>query len=334
MTTGAAASSRRAPAALAGVDVGGTKIQVAVTDRRFRKLGEARGPTPATGGPAAVIEAIHVLIKEAVTNAGSPEVAAVGIGAPGTVDRARGIVSRSPNLAGWIDPFPLGQELGKLIGAPVVVDNDVRVGMLGEYRLGAGRGRRDVLGVWFGTGVGGALIVGGELRRGRAGACGEIGHTCVHPDGRRCGCGRRGCLEAYAGRASMERHARKLVKGGRSTEIFKIMEKQGRPNVTSGVIARALDAGDSLAHELIDEAVAAAGSGIASACNVVDVEAVVIGGGLGTRLGAPFVKRIAAAMQPHLFVDGDQSVSVLPAGLGDDAGALGAATEAAELLPH
>ncbi|TMC49370.1 MAG: ROK family protein [Chloroflexi bacterium] len=325
-------SAPRPAEPIAGVDVGGTKIQVVVTDRRFRVLAQSRGPTPATGGPEAVAAAIVPLITEATGQVADGRLAAIGIGAPGSVDRLRGVVSRSPNLAGWIDPFPLGPALEKATGAPVVVDNDVRIGTLGEHRLGAGRPYRDVLGVWFGTGVGGAVILGGELRRGRAGAAGEIGHVCVRIGGRRCGCGRRGCLEAYAGRASMERRARKLEARGRRTQLFAIMEKQGRRTLTSGVIARALDMGDQVAQAMIEEAVVAAGSAIASVVNVLDVEAVVIGGGLGTRLGSRFVRRIAAAMQPHLFVDGRDSVAVLPAELGDLAGALGAATEAAELV--
>jgi glucokinase len=321
----------RSTGVFAGVDVGGTKIQVVITDGAFKKLGESRGPTPATGGPPAVIAAIHTLIEAAMQEAGATKLAAIGVGAPGTIDFARGIVARSPNLAGWMDPYPLGPELTRLTGARVVVDNDVRAGMLGEHRLGAARPFQDVIGVWFGTGVGGAVILQGKLRLGRSGACGEIGHVCVQPGGRRCGCGRRGCLEAYAGRASMERRARKLA-AKRPTELFHIMERQGRTHVTSGVVARALDAGDALTHSLIDDAVAAAGAGIASVVNVLDVEAVVIGGGLGTRLGAPFANRIAAAMQPHLFVDGKDSVRVVPAELGDYAGALGAATEAAQVM--
>ena len=322
---------RRRSAAYAGVDVGGTKIQVVVTDARFNRLGESRDQTPRTGGPPAVVRAIAELVEAARLDAGGPALAAVGVGAPGTVDRRRGIVARSPNLAGWMEPYPLTGELAKLVGAPVSVDNDVRAGVLGEHRLGAARPYADVLGVWFGTGVGGAVILGGQLRLGRSGACGEIGHVVVQPGGRRCGCGRRGCLEAYAGRASMERRARKLERSGRPTKLFEIMARQERDHVTSGVLARALEQGDALAHDLLDTAVWAAGAAIASVVNVLDVEAVVIGGGLGTRLGAPFVNRVAAAMQPHLFVDGEASVKVLPAGLGDYAGALGAATEAAEL---
>lgn len=130
----------------------------------------------------------------------------------------------------------------------------------------------------------------------------------------------------------MERRARSLVKKGRKTELFTIMEKSGRARVTSGVVARALEHGDALTHRLLEEAITAAGIGIASACNVLDVEAVVIGGGLGTRLGAPFVRAVDASMHPHLLVDGEDAVKVVPAGLSDDSGALGAATEAAGLV--
>jgi glucokinase len=321
---------RPAPSALAGVDVGGTKIQVVVTSPDLEVLGQSRGPTPPSGGPPAVVEALCTLLDQAQQQAGVEGVAALGVGAPGTIDKATGVVAHSPNLAGWNDPYALGPELERRTGARVSVDNDVHTGMLGELRLGAARGLTEVLGVWFGTGVGGALVLGGELRGGPHGASGEIGHVCVRRGGRRCGCGRRGCLEAYAGRASMERRARRLVAGGRRSDLFRIMEQRGLDHLNSGVFARALAAGDDLAQDLIDDAVAAAGSGIASVVNVLDVQAVVIGGGLGTRLGEPFVARIAAAMQPHLFLTG--AVSVRAASLGDLAGALGGATAAAELL--
>ena len=130
----------------------------------------------------------------------------------------------------------------------------------------------------------------------------------------------------------MERRARALVKKGRKTELFTIMERSGRDRVTSGVMARALEHGDTLTRRLLEEAITAAGIAIASVCNVLDVEAVVIGGGLGTRLGEPFVRAVAESMLPHLLVDGDDRVKVLPAALADDSGALGASTEAAALL--
>jgi glucokinase len=206
----------------------------------------------------------------------------------------------------------------------------VRTALLGEHRLGAAAPYRDVLAVWFGTGVGGALLLDGVVRRGRLGACGEIGHACAAPGGRRCRCGRRGCLEAYAGRASMEARARERADKGEKTILFTLMRRSGRTRLTSGVIARALDQSDRLANELINDAVHAAGPVIASAVNVLDVDAVVIGGGLGSRLGQPFARRIHRAMQPHLLHDGRESVPVLSAGLGDLSGAIGAVVLASE----
>ena len=145
----------------------------------------------------------------------------------------------------------------------------------------------------------------------------------VKMDGRRCACGRRGCMEAYAGRLGMERRARKLHEDGRETRLFEIMEKRGRDRLTSGVWARALEAEDPVATELIDEAIKALGAGIASAMNLLDVEAVTIGGGMGVRLGEPYVDRIRSAMHPHLFVDTDPPAVHLAA-LGDLGGAIGA----------
>jgi glucokinase len=206
----------------------------------------------------------------------------------------------------------------------VVVDNDVAVATLAEHRLGAGRGFDDLLVVFAGSGVGGALILGGQLHMGAHGAAGEIGHVVVVDGGELCPCGRRGCMEAYAGRVALERAARAAAATGRRTELLAIQERLGRPRMSSGVWKAALDAGDPLAHELIDRAVEALGAAIASAVNLVDVEAVLIGGGLGDKLGEPFVRRIETAIVPHLFLPPSQLVVRLGE-LGDYAGAMGAA---------
>jgi glucokinase len=177
--------------------------------------------------------------------------------------------------------------------------------------------------VFWGTGVGGGIVLDGKPWTGRD-AAGEIGHVVVQIGGRRCTCGRRGCMEAYAGRLSMENRARRRVAKGQHTELFQIMEKRGRTRLTSGVIARALDRRDPMATELIDDAIAALGAGIASAVNLLDVEAVIIGGGLGIRLGEPYAERIRTAMLPHLFAD-SRPPAVHVAQLGDLGGAIGAA---------
>jgi glucokinase len=205
----------------------------------------------------------------------------------------------------------------------VFIGNDVQVATDAEFRLGAGKPYQSILGVFWGTGVGGGLILNGKPWLGRGGA-GEIGHMVVVMGGRKCPCGRRGCMEAYAGRAAMEARARKEVDKGVHTDLFHLMKERGRTRLTSAIWAHALEHGDKLATELIDEAVDALGAGVASAQNLLDVEAVIVGGGLGVRFGEPFVKRISKAMQPHLFHDTNPP-DVLVAALGDLGGALGAA---------
>jgi glucokinase len=308
-----------------GVDLGGTKIQTAVVGARGKVLGEAREPTPTTGGPLAVAEAITLAMRQATLAADIDPGAltAIGVGSPGEVDEKAGTVAQARNVSGWDGAFPLGPALAEAFGTRVVLGNDVSVATRAEFELGAGKAYKSIIGVFWGTGVGGGLVLDGREWSGR-GAAGEIGHMVVRIGGRRCGCGRRGCLEAYAGRASMEAKARRLVKQGEHTALFEIMEKRGRTRLTSGVWERALQDGDKMAGRLIDQAVEALGAGIASANNLLDVEAIVIGGGLGTKLGDPFVERIREAMMPHLFVD-DRPPPLLLAALGDLSGAIGAA---------
>jgi glucokinase len=307
-----------------GVDLGGTKIQAVVVDEGHAVVGQERSPTPTSGGPGAVVAAIAETLRGAAEAAGlaTSSLERVGVGSPGAIDQAAGTVAQARNLPDWEGTFPLADALAASVGAPVAVENDVQVAVVGEFELGAGRPYSSLLGVWWGTGVGGGLILDGKPWVGR-GAAGEIGHVVVKIGGAHCPCGRRGCLEAYAGRGAMEARARHLVERGRKTTLFEIMEKHGRTRLTSGVWARALDHGDELAVALIDRAIRALGAGVASAVNLLDVEAVVIGGGLGTRLGEPYVERIAAAMQPHLFVS-ERPPAVLPTGLGDLGGAIGA----------
>jgi len=309
-----------------GIDVGGTKIQAAAA-RDQEIIGTFRLATPQSGArdvAAAIVAAATAALAE--TEAHPSEVRGVGIGAPGTIDTGAGTVSSSPNLPGFqaSAPVPLGTMVSEgLGGAPVTIDNDVRVAILGEWKRGAGRSYRNLLGVWVGTGVGGGLILNGEPYHGQ-GAAGEIGHIIVKPGGRVCSDGRKGHLEAYAGRGRMEVYARELHEGGRKTDLFKIMEKKGRTRMSSGVIADALEEGDKLAAELIEGAVWALSVGLATVQNLLSLEAIVIGGGLGDRLGAPFVERIAREMEPLLFV-GDEPPKMLTTEHGDLSGAVGGA---------
>ena len=308
-----------------GVDLGGTKIQAVILDADGQVVGDARRPTPTEGGPERITAEIADTLREAAegANAETDSLAGVGVGSPGAVDAQSGVVESARNLSEWDGAFPLGPALETALGTKVALGNDVQVGIEAEFALGAGKDASSLLGVFWGTGVGGGLVLDGEPWLGR-GAAGEIGHMVVRRGGARCPCGRRGCMEAYAGRAAMEARARKLVAEGEKTSLFEIMEERGRTRLQSGVWARALKRDDRMATELIDRAIKALGAGIASAVNLLDIEAVVIGGGLGTRLGTPYVERIESAMAPHLFVD-ERPPAVSLVALGDLGGAIGAA---------
>lgn len=309
----------------AGVDLGGTKIQTVIV-REGAVVGRARVLTPQTGVSRDVIDAIvgtiHTSLGQA--NASQADLAGVGIGTPGEVDATAGAVLLAANLPGFSARVELGPLVSNALGgARVKLGNDVNVALLGEHTRGAARPFTDVLGAWVGSGVGGGLIFGGALRDGR-GAVGELGHMVAKPGGLLCSCGRRGCVEAYAGRVRMERRARSLVKRGQKTNLFRIMEERGRKRLTSGVFAAALESGDRMAKRLIEDAAWALGLGLASAQNLLDLEAIVVGGGLGDRLGQPFVDRIVEHMTPHLFAP-SRPPTVLRTELGDLSGAVGAA---------
>jgi len=315
-------------AIVVGVDLGGTKVQSALVQSR-KVIGQGRVRTP-SGGADEVVEAILGTIDIALgeSKAKRSDISAVGIGFPGQFDASSGDTLGAVNLKGFQERYPLSRKISKAIaGAPVALDNDVRAALLGEYQLGSGRGFKNLLGIFVGTGVGGGLVLDGRVRHGR-GASGEVGHTVVMDRGLECGCGRLGCLEAYAGRGRMEVRARQMVEKGEKTILFEIMKKKDRDRLTSGVFAAALDADDRMARRLIDDAVWALGISLASVQNILDLEAIIVGGGLGDRLGAPFVKRVAEAMQPHLFIS-QNPPELLNTTLGDLSGAVGAALLAA-----
>jgi glucokinase len=307
-----------------GIDLGGTKIQTAIVGADGTVLGQARQPTPTEGGPEDVAAAMATALREAAAEAGveTNALEGVGVGSPGDADEKTGIVSSARNLPGWESRFPLGDTLSKALGTEVKVGNDVQVATEAEFHLGAGKEFGSLLGVFWGTGVGGGLVLDGKPWLGR-GAAGEIGHVVVKHGGARCPCGRKGCLEAYAGRSAMEAEAKRRHEEGEKTDLFKLMEKHGKPRLTSGIWERALDHEDELAEELIERAVEALGTGIASAVNLLDVEAVILGGGLGIRFGERLREPLAEEMGKHLFVD-ERPPAVRVASLGDLGGAIGA----------
>ncbi len=307
-----------------GIDLGGTKIQAVVVDASNQVLGEARRATPTEGGPADVSAEIAAAMREAAEAAAvaTESLAGVGIGSPGDANEGTGVVSGARNLPGWEGSFPLADSLSSELGAPVRIGNDVQVAVDGEFHLGAGERFKTLIGVWWGTGVGGGLVLDGRPWLGR-GAAAELGHVVVRRDGPRCSAGHRGCIEAYAGRSSMERRAREEVENGERTRLFEIMEKRGRDRLTSGVWARALKHGDGLAERLLARAEKALGVGIASAVNLIDPEAVILGGGMGSRFAERSLPRIARHMAEYLFAP-DNPPELRAASLGDLGGAIGA----------
>ena len=209
---------------LGGIDLGGTKIQAVVVDERHEVLGDSRAPTPTTGGPPDVIAAMVEAMREAAAVAGveASDLDGLGVGSPGGIDEKTGTVTSARNLPDWEGSFPMAEALEAGLGVPAVIGNDVNVATDAEFELGAASEFRSLLGVFWGTGVGGGIVLDGKPWLGRS-AAGEIGHVVVKIGGRRCPCGRKGCMEAYAGRGAMERRARKRVDKGEHTELFKIM---------------------------------------------------------------------------------------------------------------
>ncbi len=307
-----------------GIDLGGTKIQTAIVDPQGEVLGEARRPTPTSGGPQDVAAEMAAALREAAAKADidTDALEGIGVGSPGDADEKTGVVSAARNLPGWEGSFALAKALEEALGARVRIGNDVQVATEAEFHLGAGREFQSLIGVFWGTGVGGGLVLDGKPWLGR-GAAGEIGHMVVKRGGAKCPCGREGCLEAYAGRGAMEAEAQRRHKEGAKTDLFKLMHKHEKERLTSGIWQRAIDHDDDLAESLIERAIEALGTGIASAVNLLDPEAVIIGGGLGIRFGDRYMEPLTQEMGKHLFVD-SRPPAVRVASLGDLGGAIGA----------
>ncbi len=311
------------PRIFVGVDLGGTKILArAVEPASGKAFGRVKNVTPA--GPDAVIDA---LVESIQAVDGWSDAAGVGIGVPGFVD-ADGVVAKCPNIAGWDHPVPVAERLKERLGKPVVVANDVNCGVVAEHRLGAGQGKEDLLAVFVGTGVGGGLIINGLLAAGERGMAGEIGHVTVKPGGRPCGCGGFGHLEAYAGRAGIDREARRRSESG-STEL--LVELAGGGPIKSRHLARGLQDGDETTVELLGQAADALALVIGNAATLVDLPSVVLGGGVVDKLGQDFLDQIARSSDFGGF--GPDHVELIAAERIDDAGAIGAAVLAADRTP-
>lgn len=309
----------------AGLDVGGTSMMAVVANEKGKILGEAEAKTKHGGSSEDVIGQIAGIIEESAKSAGvkPKKLGGIGIGMPGAVNAKKGIVVKAPNL-GWTD-VALGPILEEGFGVKVVLGNDVQVAIQGERSFGAAKGARRAVGVWVGTGIGGGLIIDGELDQGHRGAAGEIGHICLDENGPLCPCGRKGCAEAFASRTSMERDVKAALAAGRKSVVPQIMKERGKDRMTSSIIQRALKAGDPVMIDVVTRAQHALSLLVANIVNFCDPEMIVFGGGLVGRLGDDFVGPIRKkAKERYLRPDPDGEIAIVPAKLGDHSGALGA----------
>jgi len=316
-----------------GIDLGGTKILAGVVSADHRILGRAKRSTPAQEGAQAIVEAMAACVDEALASAkvARAEVIAAGIGCPGPLDAKAGVILFSANLN--VKNFPIGPDLSAKIGCPVLVCNDVRVGGYAEFRLGAGRGYRDVIAAFVGTGIGGCLILGGEIVTGSTGNAGELGHMIVKAGGPRCGCGARGCMEALASKTAIARRVDKAVRKGLPTVLAEKMARKGG-RLKSGDLAEAVAAKDLVALKEVQRAAHFLGIGLGSLINMFGPELVIIGGGVAGALGEPYVDLVRTAARTQALTDPQATIHIDRAALGDHAGILGAALMAREHFVH
>ena len=317
-------------ALVVGIDLGASKM-LATAYRGAQALGSAKrstDPNAGAGGLAAgLVRTAEAALEAAGFKRSAP--AAIGIGAPGPIDVQRGTLAGSPNLG--VADFPIRDCLQDAFGVPVVLENDVSAGTYGEHRFGAARGRRHVLGVFPGTGIGGGLVLDGRLYRGARGNAGELGHMIMQLDGPLCGCGQYGCLEALASRSAI---ARDLVAQAAIGRVPAVAAKAGTDvrSVRSKLIARVVAAGEGPGLDLLERAVERLGIGIANCVNLLNPEMVVLGGGLVEKLGGWLIERAADSMRRHALPSLAEGVEVVAATLGDEAVVRGAAALAQESL--
>jgi glucokinase len=309
-----------------GLDLGGTKVLGVALSARGEVIAESKRPTPR--GEDALIDALTAVAEElrgATARAG--EVTAVGVGAPGLVDRD-GVLQAAPNLPG-VDQLPLRAGLESRLGLPVHADNDATCAAWGEHQLGAARGKQHVVVATLGTGIGGGIITDGRLYRGANGFAGEIGHMVVEPHGPLCPCGQRGCWERYASGSGLARLAREAAHAG---HVPRVLELAGDdPEAVRGEhVTRAAIEGDPGARAVFARFAWWLALGMANLANVFDPEMFVIGGGLVEAGDVLFAPARLAFTDLVEAPDRRPAISIVPAELGERAGAMGAAVLACE----
>jgi glucokinase len=316
-----------------GVDFGGTKVLASVVDvSSGQELSVAKRQTNASDSADELVERIYGTIDEAldeVKKSVRKSVTGIGIGIAGQVDSQRGVLLAAPNLSQATVDLPLADLMSERYKVPAALLNDVQIAALGEARFGAGVGCDDFLCVFVGTGVGGAIVRRGDLVRGATGSAGEIGHVIVDANGRYCGCGGRGHLEAYASRTAITAVLVEEVRRGFPSALTKLAPEIGESSeggvaIRSGVIARAIRADDELVIETIREAGEYLGLGLASAINLLNPARVILGGGVIEAVDLLFDVAARRARRESLAIPG-KAVEIVKAMLGDSSGVVGAA---------
>ena len=295
---------------IVGIDLGGTKVLAGVVGPDNQILGRSKRPTPAQEGGDAILKTIVECVDEALADAklARNDIAAAGIGSPGPLDPETGVILFSSNLN--VRNFPLGPNLSSVLGRPVLVQNDVRVGGYGEFRLGAGRGFKNLIAVFVGTGIGGCIVSEGLVVGGSTGNAGEVGHIIVKAGGARCGCGQRGCMEALASRTAITRRITKSIRRGVPTVLAEKMARKGG-RLKSGDLAEAVAVGDHVATREVHRAAHFLGLGLGSLINVLGPEIIIIGGGVTVALGESYLELVRTAARVQALADPDGKVRIV-----------------------
>ena len=307
-----------------GVDLGGTKMLAVLFDADFKLLAERKEKTNGQDGAKAVVERLKSLISETLREADlrPRQLSGLGVGVPGPVNVKNGTVLAAPNL-GWHN-LPLQKMLEHTFNRPTLVINDVDAGTYGEFRFGAGEKARCIIGLFPGTGIGGGCVYEGQIFSGSESTCFEIGHVLAVPDGRPCGCGRYGCLEAHASRLAIAADVAVAVYRGQSPVLRELAGTDLR-DIKSRTLAKAIAAGDRVVEDIVRRAARLLGVATASVVNLLAPDVVVLGGGLVEALEQLYLDEVRAAVLLHAMPFLGRHVKVRAAKLGDHATVLGAA---------
>jgi len=319
-----------------GIDLGGTKILAGVVDTDTGEvLATARKRTRSEHGPDDVMARLMVAAREALDKAGTDksDLIAIGVGAAGLVDDAHGTLLRAPNLPEGMVGTPLAHTIQDEFGIPTLLLNDVTAAAAGEAAFGAGAGHPDFVCVFAGTGIGGSIYRDGCPYHGSTNTAGELGHMVIQYDGRLCGCGGRGHLEAYASRTAVVRTILASMKQGRVSSLAELEpnpnpEDPAHSGIRSKALRRAIDAGDELTRDMIEAGARYMGAGLASIINFYNPPRIILGGGMVQEVDLFFIDAARHAVQGALAVPRD-GVEIVRAALGDNSGIVGAAEQAA-----